>query len=63
MDPAAHALMPGPAAAKADLDLGTWCRALVRFDGANLDGAVVELQLHDDGVFTGEVRIAGPPVP
>lgn len=34
-----------------------WCPVRVPDDSSDLDGAVVELQLHDDGIFTAEVRI------
>jgi hypothetical protein len=30
---------------------------------ADLDGAVVELQVHPDDVLTAVIRIPGPPVP
>lgn len=67
MDPAAHQLMREHAAAQHDHDTtrtGTWCTARIPFNGGDLDGAIVELHLHpDDGIFTGEVRIPGPPAP
>lgn len=59
MDPAYHARLLEAAAAIPD----TWCPVRVPFDGGELDGAVIELQLHDDGIFTGQVRIPGPPAP
>ena len=61
MDPADHAQL---AAEAARTGLDTWCEVRVPFDGTPLDGAVVELRLHPgDGIFTGEIRIPGPPVP
>lgn len=41
----------------------TWHEARIPFDGRPLDGAIVELQLHDDGIITGQIRIPGPPAP
>jgi hypothetical protein len=60
MDPRYHARLLEAAAAIPD----TWVAVRVPYDGTDLDGAIVELQLHpDDGTFTGQVRIPGPPVP
>ena len=60
MDPAYHARLLEAAAALPD----TWVPVRVPFNGDNLDGAVIELQLHpDEGIFTGQVRIPGPPAP
>ena len=68
MDPRHHARLLAAEAAR-----DTWCEARVPaadeiFAYAQLppgagDGAVIELQVHDDGLITGEVRIPGPPVP
>lgn len=60
-DPAYHAASLTAAAAQHDAD--TWVQARIPFDGTDLDGAIVELQLHPDGIFTGSVRIPGPPQP
>jgi hypothetical protein len=42
----------------------TWVSVRVPFNGDDLNGAIVELQLHpDEGIFTGQIRIPGPPRP
>jgi hypothetical protein len=57
VDPRYHARLLEAAAAIP----GTWIP--VRVPPGDLDGAVIEVQHHDDDTFTGEIRIPGPPAP
>jgi hypothetical protein len=42
-----------------DVQPDTWCLIRVPADDTRLDGAVVELCLEPDGIFTAAIRIPG----